>query len=123
VTWSTHTPPGGGTSGPVNNSLTDNSPTDQLSAAQGVVLQSEIAALQASITKGNEQVYIPKVNGQTVFTLPSVPKDPLSVSFILNGEVYVQGADFTLGPPSSTTLTWINPIVIQSTDTIIASYK
>ena len=58
------------------------------------------------------------INGQTTFTLSYVPQ--ASHDLVLNQGVFaLNGVDFSI---SGTTLTWLNPIVLATTDTLVARY-
>lgn len=56
--------------------------------------------------------------GQTVFTLSNIPQTMQDI--VLNQGVFaINGVDFSV---SGTTLTWLNPIVLATTDTLVARY-
>lgn len=56
---------------------------------------------------------------QTVFTLTFTPRTPSDVDFYLNAIKYEYLVDFTV---SGTTLTWINPLVLDTSDRVEIIY-
>ena len=63
--------------------------------------------------------YTPAVaNGQTVFTLPSVPLNAASVEFRVDGVPYY-APDITVG---GTTVTWAGPFALAAADTVRIHY-
>lgn len=65
--------------------------------------------------------FTPPSNGQTVFNLSQVPSNTDALLFLVNDVSYLQlsGAFSVVG----TVLTWANPFVIESSDTVFAHYS
>lgn len=57
-------------------------------------------------------------DGQTNFVLPSLPSS--DVEMTINGVSYYEGQDFTR---IATVVTWTNPIVIRTTDSVFFLYQ
>lgn len=57
--------------------------------------------------------------GQVSFILSSAPSNNGSLEFRVNGAEYDQGTDYTI---SGATVSWISPIVLEPTDTVVIEY-
>lgn len=61
-------------------------------------------------------------DGQTVFTLTSIPSGSAAFALYLNGQLRLRGTDYT---QAGTTLTWLDPggLTLLTTDELIARYN
>lgn len=67
---------------------------------------------------GVEFQYVPTlVNGMVSFTLPLLPVGP--VKLVFNSVVYLEGTDFTR---SGVNVTWLESVLIETTDSLVFSY-
>jgi hypothetical protein len=73
---------------------------------------------QGSGSGGVEFQYSPPlVDGMSAFTLPVLPTGPVKLLF--NGVTYREGFDFTR---SGVNITWLNSVLIETTDSLTFSY-
>ena len=80
------------------------------------------AAIWSAVGANGQTVFIATAttNGQTSFTLPSVPTNPSAAVMSVNGIEYFNTVDFTL---AGSTVTWLNEFTISPADEIIFSFN
>jgi len=93
---------------------------DTYSVVECVIQKHELLPYVTSTTTNDfyfEALPI-SIDGQIVFTLSNTPQ--LMQDIVLNQGVFaLNGVDFSV---SGTTLTWLNPITLSTTDTFVARY-
>jgi hypothetical protein len=117
MNWYSVSPTGGATVSVPLTLTQAESPTDTTVAdLSGTVLQ---AAIAKDIAAGAVGSIYAVAAGQTAFTLPSVPVNPASTIFNVNGVDYYSPGDFTI---SGAAVTWLNGFTLSATDVVRIKY-